>query len=184
MEELLQDDVCAGGQQKEDTDLITPKKRSRKKYSQAELEFMIIVPLLDLIDDINVFQGPERDRVTKGSVRILIKTNRQRSVWVHEKDLDICLLVLYRQVMRMGVPHVDLPEESSALAGETEWFDPRTSRWSLRVPDSDQVIISDPVCRMNRDGRPLEAGVFMSLKTAALAALKGEGKPQAGKGTE
>ena len=51
MEELLQDDVCAGGRQKEDTDLITPKKRSRKKFSQAELEFITTVPLLDIIDD-------------------------------------------------------------------------------------------------------------------------------------
>ena len=94
------------------------------------------------------------------------------------------MLVLHRQAMRMGVSHADLPEESTALADETEWFDPRTSRWHLRVPDSDQVIISDPVRRMNRDGRPLEANVFMGLKTAALAALKGEGKPQAGKGNE
>ena len=184
MEELMQEGVCAGGQPNEPTDVVTPKKRPRKHLTQAELEFISVVPLPDVAGDINIFQGPERDRVSKGSLRILIKTNRRRSLYVHEKDLDLCLLVLLRHVERMGVPHADLPKESSALADVTEWFDPRTSRWHLRVPNSDQVITSDPVRRKDTDGKPLGAEAFKSLKAAALAALKGEDKPEPGKGGE
>ena len=184
MEELMQEGVCAGGQPNEPTDVVTPKKRSRKHLTLAELEFISVVPLPDIAGDINIFEGPERDRVSKGSLRILIKTNRRRSLYVHEKDLDLFLLVLRRHVERMGVPHADLPKESSALADVTEWFDPRTSRWHLRVPNSDQVITSDPVRRKDTDGKPLGAEAFKSLKAAALAALKGEVKPQSGKGGE
>ena len=184
MEELLQEDVCAGGHLDESPDVVTPKKRSRKHLTQAELEFITCVPLVDVIDDIKLFEGPERDRVTQGSLRILIKTNRRRSVYVHEKDLHMCMLVLLRHVERMGVPFADLPEESSALADEPEWFDSRTSRWNLRVPDSEEIMTSEPVRRVDQDGKPLGAEVFKSRKAAVLTALKGKGKPQAGKGSE
>ena len=143
-----------------------------------------MVPLADVAGDINIFEGPERDRVSKGSLRLLIKTNRRRSLYVHEKDLDLFLLVLRRHVERMGEPHTDLPKESSALADATQWFGPRTSQWNLCVPNSDQVITSDPVRRKDTDGKPLGAEAFKSLKAATLAALKGEGKPRSGKGGE
>ena len=179
MEELMQE-----GEADEPTDVVTPKKRSRKHLSQAELEFIAVVPLPDVAGDMKIFEGPERDRVSKGSLRILLKTKRRRSVYVHEKDLDLFLLVLRRHVERMGVPHADLPKEESALADLSEWFDPRTSRWHVRVPNSDQVITSNPVRRKDIDGKPLGAEAFKSLKAAAWAALKGEDKPQSGKGGE
>ena len=46
MEELLQEAVCAGGQPSEPTDVVTPKKRSRKHLTQAEIEFISVAPLL------------------------------------------------------------------------------------------------------------------------------------------
>ena len=58
-------------------------------------------------------------------------------MYVHEKDLDLCMLVLLRHVERFGVPHADLPAESSALADESEWFDPQTSCWHRRLADND-----------------------------------------------
>ena len=178
MEELMQDGGPSGGRPKEDAALETPKKRSRKHLTQAELEFMTVVRLSDVVDDIHIFQESERSQVSGKSLRVLIKTNRRRSLYVHEKDLDLCLLVLRRHVERMGVPHTDLSEEVSALADAPEWFDTRTSRWHVRVGNSGQVIMSDPVRRKGSDGKPLKAEVFKSLKAAALAELKGDVNPQ------
>ena len=184
MEEITQVGVRAGGEPNESTDVVTPKKRSRRHLTQVELQFLSVVPLADVAGDINIFEGSERDRVSQGSLRILIKTNRRRSLYVHEKDLDLFLLVFRRHVERMGVPHADLPTEASALADATEWFDTRTSRWHLRVPNSDQVITSDPVRRKDVCGLPLRAEVFKRHKAGALIALKEEGKSQTGKGDE
>ena len=187
MEELKKEGgVCAGGHPNESQDFETPKKRSRKHLTQAELEFVSHVPLVDVIDDIKLFQATtttptttptatatsERDRVAGGSLRILFKTNRRRQVFVHEQDLGMFMLVLLRHVERMGVPIADLPDNSSALAEESEWFDPVTSRWHLRVGTSDEVIRSDPVRRVNREGRALGEEAFKSGKTAVLRALK------------
>ena len=187
MEELKKEEgVCAGGHPNESQDFETPKKRSRKHLTQAELEFVSHVPLVDVIDDIKLFQATtttptttptatatsERDRVAGGSLRILFKTNRRRQVFVHEQDLGMFMLVLLRHVERMGVPIADLPDKSSALAEESEWFDPVTSRWHLRVGTSDEVIRSEPVRRVNREGRALGEEAFKSGKTAVLRALK------------
>ena len=174
MDDLLREDDCAGGQQEQQGDLLeTPKKRS-KKLTKAELQFVASVPLQQVVDDLDVFQGKERERVSKGVIRVLLKTNRRRSVYVHEKDLDMCMLVMLRHVERMGVPHVDLPDDHSALAEAPEWFDARTSCWHVRVGKTEEVLVSKPVRRVGVNSRPLEAGVFKRLKMDALVDLKAQ----------
>ena len=71
----------------------------------------------------------------------------------------------------MGVPLADLPDESP-LAEHTEWFDTRSSRWHLRRADTGDVIVSDPVPRVGRNGVPLVKGEFLHAKADALRALK------------
>ena len=154
----------------------TPRKRSRKRLTMAQREFVTRVRLSDVVDELAIFQGRERDQVAQGSVLLLVKQNRRRSVYVLDKDIDICMLVMLRQLERMGVPHVDLPDENSALAEASEWFDARTSRWHLRVRNSEEVLVSDPVRRTGADGKPLDATIFKRMKSAALAALKASPK--------
>ena len=127
---------------------------------------------MDVVDDLGVFEVRERDKVEQGEVRILIKTNRCRSVYVLVEDLDLCMLVMLRQAERMGVPHADISDEKSALADAKEWFDTRTSCWHVRLPDSREVVVSDPVRRTGINGAPLEVATFKRMKSAALAALK------------
>ena len=110
--------------------------------------------------------------VEHGAIRILLKTNRRRSVFVLDKDLDLCMLVMHRQRERMGVPHVGLPDEMSALADAPEWFDARTSRWHVRVRETGEVLVSEPVSRTGAGGKPLDAEAFQHLKSRALATLK------------
>ena len=155
-------------------DVVTPKKRPRRYLTEAELEFVRDIPLSDVVGDINIFEGSERDQVSKGSLRLHIKNNRWRFVYVHEKDLDLFLMVLRRHVERMGVPHADLPAEASALADANEWFDTRTCRWHYRVPNSEQIMIPGPVLRKDKSGKPFRVEVFKQLKADALAAMKGE----------
>ena len=95
-------------------------------------------------------------------------------MYVHEKDLDLFLMVFRRHVERMGVLHADLPTGASALADATEWLDTRTCQWHYRVPNSGQIMISDPVLRKDKSGKPFRAEVFKQLKADALAALKDE----------
>ena len=178
MEDLQREDDCAGGRQEEAGDALeTPQKRSRKQLTKAELEFVTRVRLREVVDNLDLFLGQERERVSQGVLRILLKTNRRRSVYVHEKDLDICMLVMLRHIERMGVPHVDLPDEESALADESEWFDTRTSCWHLRVGDSQEVLVSKPVRRVGADGRPLGTAAVKQRKIEALDAFKAQSKP-------
>ena len=174
MEELQREDDCAGGPGEEQgQELETPRKRSRKHLTKAELEFVARVRLVDVVEDLDLFQGQERDQVSQGVLHILLKTNRRRSVYVLEKDLNMCMLVMRRHMERNGVPHAGLPDEESALAETSEWFDPRTSRWHVRKSKSDDVLVSAPVRRVGVDRRPLDATTFKRLKMETLAALKG-----------
>ena len=178
MDELLREDDCAGGQQEEQGEALeTPKGRYQKHLTKAELEFVAQVRLEDVVDDLDLFQGQERERVSKGVLRVLLKTNRRRSVYVYEKDLDMCMLVMLRHVERMGVPHADLPDEQSALADASEWLDARTSCWHVRLGDSQEVLVSKPARRTGADDRPLDAATFKRLKMEALVALKARSKP-------
>ena len=142
--------------------------------SKAEGEFIIIVPLPDVLTDLDIFDGEDKTKVQEGSLCLLIK--RQRSVYILDKHLDLLLLVLMRQVERMGVPHSSLPEEPSASADMSEWFDPRVSKWHLRVPGSEAIITSQQVPRTSADGKPLDAQSFQNLKFASLVALKSKSK--------
>ena len=165
--------VCDGGASKDDGEVETPKKRSRRRLSPAEQDFLAVVPLGEIGVDCQLFDaGSERERVRNGRLRVVIKTNRRAKVHVHEKDLDLLLLVLRRLVERMGVPLSNLPREDLALAGQKEWFVTRTSQWSLRVLDTDQVITSSPVRRKDNLGNWLRPDQWEQAKAAALAALK------------
>ena len=66
----------------------------------------------------------------------------------------------------------------------SEWFDARTSRWHVRVADSERVLISEPVRRIDSCGAPLRAEVFNRLKADTLQALKEQGTSLAGKSSE
>ena len=105
-----------------------------------------------------------------GSLRILVKTNRRRSVFVHEKDIDLLMLVLHNGVERFGVPPSGIPDEASALADAPEWFDSRTSRWYVR--EGQVVHTSQPVPRTTGKGIPLDVETFKRKKEEMLEALR------------
>ena len=154
------------------TPVEPPSKRSRKRLTIADKETFHSVRLVDVVDELGVFQKPEREKVEAGVLRILVKTNRRRMIYVLSCDLDLCLLVCLRQTERMGVPHIEVPKEKSALADAPGWFDAVTSRWHVRVPNTDVVLVSEAVRRTGANGLPLEAIIFMRLKKAALAGRK------------
>ena len=97
-------------------------------------------------------------------------------MYILDKHLDLLLLVLMRQVERMGVPHSGLREERSASADMSEWFDVRDSKWHIRVPGSEVIITSQQVPRTSADGKPLDAQSFQNLKFASLVELKSKNK--------
>ena len=152
--------------------LETPKKRSRRRLTTAEHDFIIKVPLRSLVDDLSLFQGEDRTVVERGDIRFLVKTNRRRSSYVIDKDIDTLMLVLARMRERMGVPHGDLPDASSALADASEWFDSVASCWHVRVPNSEEILKSGPVRRYGGGGRPLTPEEFSARKGQALDQLK------------
>ena len=154
--------------------LESSRKRSRKRLTIADQEFVTSVRLVDVVDEMFVFQKPERERVEAGVLRILVQTNRRRMIYVLSCDLDLCMLVCLRQTERMGVPHIEVPEGANdrALADAPEWFDAVTSRWHVRVPNTDIVLVSEAVRRTGFNGVPLESIIFLRLKKAALAGRK------------
>ncbi len=77
----------------------------------------------------------------------------------------------------MGVPHFDLPDEKSALADASEWFDARTSCWHVRVHNIEEVLVSKPACRNGADGLLLNVATFKRWKLETLATLKAQSKP-------
>ena len=105
----------------------------------------------------------------QGNVRILCKTNRRRALYVHEDDLYMLMFALYTEVERFGVPAVGPPDEVSALADAPQWFDTRTSCWSVRR--GDEVHTSQPVPRTGAKGRPLDLESFQRVKEQVLQDL-------------
>ena len=89
---------------------------------------------------------------------------------MHEKDLDLLMLVLHTDVQRCGVASTGIPDEASALAGVPEWFDPRTSCWYVRKDN--RVHTSKAVPRTNTKGTPLDVDTFMRKKEQARDALR------------
>ena len=168
---------CAGGRSHEAEEVLeTPKKRSRAHLSAAEKEFVARVRLADIVSDIHAFNEQDRKRMQEGTVRVLLKTNRRRSAFVHEKDLDLLMLAMRVEVERMGVPSVDLPDEESALADSEQWFDARTSCWHVR--QGAKVVTSKPVRRTGSNGRPLDVETFKRHKMEVLEALQRQPFPE------
>ena len=108
-------------------------------------------------------------RWSRGSLRIFCKTNRRRALYVHEDDLYLLMFALYTEAERFGVGAVGPPDEMSALADVPQWFDPRTSRWSVRR--GDEVHTSELVPRKGGNGRPLDLQSFQRVKEQALQDL-------------
>ena len=169
LQDLMAGDDCAGGQSDDTQQLETPKKRSRKQLTAAEQEFCVRVRMTSLVSDLSVFKPADREEMQQGSVRILVKTNRGRSVYVHSKDLDLIMLALHSEIERFGVPSVGLPDEASALAEVPHWFDSRTSRWCVRR--GDEVHTSQRVPRTGAYGRPLDVETFKVTKDQILEDL-------------
>ena len=82
MDEFFQEKDCAGGQERGTRGQPeTLKTSGRRSLSQAEHEFPTEIPLLDVVEDINIFRGEEKSRVTHGSLRCILRTNRRRSLY-------------------------------------------------------------------------------------------------------
>ena len=164
MQELLED---------EESEFTTPKKKKHKKsLTMASSDFITMVPLNTVITDLDIFEGNDRIKVQSGSLCILLKTVTKTALYVLDKHLDLLMLVLLRQVQRLGVPHSNLPQDASAKAELNEWFDPIAAKWCLRVPGSDTIATSPPIPRRQKDGAPIDAECFQQMKNTALEKLK------------
>ena len=135
-----------------------------------EADGPIDVRVVDVVQDINVFQPGERPTIEQACLRVLCGSSSGKGgpkmLYVWEEHLDLFVSVLVVLVSRMGVPLAAVPEHS-ALAEVAEWFDMSTNRWHLRQGDTEEVLVSDPVPRFG-----LTVAEFQKTKAAALEALR------------